>query len=141
MQAPLKNVLDSRWLWITARALLAVMFLASGLAKLLDVDGGMAEMRAVGLHPAAFFNFATVVVLLGGATLVLLDRALWLGAGGLGVFLLLTILVVHRFWALPEPQAGIALFWALEHIAVAGGLIAAAIASHSRRRLLQEQRA
>lgn len=129
------KTLDSRWLWIGARALLAVVFLSSGLAKLLDFQGGLAEMRAAGLEPDWLFNIATIAVLLGGSVLLLLDRALWLGAGALAVFLLLTILVVHHFWALPEPQARTAIFWALEHISLIGGLVAAAIASRLRRQL------
>ncbi len=135
MRTFIDNALDSRWLWITARILLVVVFLSSGLAKLIDFQGGLAEMRAAGLEPDWLFNIATIVVLIGGSVLLLLDRALWLGAGALAVFLLLTILVVHRFWALPEPQAKEAMFWALEHTTVIGGLIAAAIASRLRRRL------
>lgn len=135
MRTFIDNALDSRWLWITARILLAVVFLSSGLAKLIDFQGGLAEMRAAGLEPDWLFNIATIVVLLGGSVLLLLDRALWLGAGALALFLLLTIAVVHRFWALPEPQAKEAMFWALEHTTVVGGLIAAAIASRLRRRL------
>ncbi|TBU98329.1 DoxX family protein [Stutzerimonas kirkiae] len=135
MRPCIDNALDSRWLWITARILLAVVFLSSGLAKLIDFQGGLAEMRAAGLEPDWLFNIATIVVLLGGSVLLLLDRALWLGAGALALFLLLTIVVVHRFWALPEPQAKEAMFWALEHTTVVGGLIAAAIASRLRRRL------
>nr|WP_272494216.1 DoxX family protein [Stenotrophomonas mori] len=126
--------MDSRWLWLAARILLAVVFLSSGLAKLVDFQGGMAEMRAAGLAPDWLFNGLTVLVLLGGALLLLLDRALWLGAGALAVFLLLTIALVHRFWALPAPQDKLAMFWALEHLSVVGGLIAAAIASRARRR-------
>lgn len=129
------KTLDSRWLWIGARILLAVVFLSSGLAKLLDFQGGLAEMRAAGLEPDWLFNIATIAVLLGGSVLLLLDRALWLGAGALAVFLLLTILVVHHFWALLEPQARPAMFWALEHISLIGGLVAAAIASRLRRQL------
>ncbi|HBN8606916.1 TPA: DoxX family protein [Pseudomonas aeruginosa] len=129
------KTLDSRWLWIGARVLLAVVFLSSGLAKLLDFQGGLAEMRAAGLEPDWLFNIATIAVLLGGSVLLLLDRALWLGAGALAMFLMLTILVVHRFWALPEPQAQAAMFWALEHISLIGGLVAAAIASRLRRQL------
>ncbi|TBV06947.1 DoxX family protein [Stutzerimonas kirkiae] len=135
MRSYIDNALDSRWLWITARILLAVVFLSSGLAKLIDFQGGLAEMRAAGLEPDWLFNIATIVVLLGGSVLLLLDRALWLGSGALALFLLLTIVVVHRFWALPEPQAKEAMFWALEHTTVVGGLIAAAIASRLRRRL------
>lgn len=126
------TILRSNWLWLIARLLLAVVFLSSGLAKIIDVQGSLAEMRAAGLNPAWLFNTATAAILLAGSALLLLDRALWLGAGALGVFLALTIVVVHRFWALPEPGAEQALFWALEHTSVIGGLIAAAIASRLR---------
>ncbi|SSW67490.1 DoxX family protein [Achromobacter agilis] len=132
MQDFVNKALDSRWLWILARILLAVVFLSSGLAKLIDFQGGLAEMRAAGLEPDWLFNIATALVLIGGSVLLLLDRVLWLGAGALSVFLLLTIVVVHRFWAMPEPQAKLAMFWALEHATVIGGLIAAAIASRLR---------
>lgn len=135
----MKNIvdksLDSRWLWVVARILLAVVFLSSGLAKLLDFQGGLAEMRAAGLEPDWLFNIATIAVLLGGSVLLVLDRAFWMGSGALAVFLLLTILVVHHFWALPEAQARTAMFWALEHVSLVGGLVAAAIASRLRRQL------
>lgn len=134
MRTFVNAALDSRALWLIARILLSVVFLASGLAKLIDFQGGLAEMRAAGLEPDWLFNIATAVTLLVGAVLILLDRALWLGAGALAVFLLLTIVVVHRFWALPEPQAQQAMFWALEHTSLIGGLIASAIASHWRTR-------
>lgn len=135
MQSFVDKTLDSRWLWLVARILLALVFLSSGLAKLLDFQGGLAEMRAAGLEPEWLFNIATITVLLGGSMLLLLDRALWLGTGALAVFLLLTIFVVHHFWALPEAQAKTAMFWALEHISLIGGLVAAAIASHLRSQL------
>ncbi|AZV92331.1 DoxX family protein [Bordetella sp. J329] len=129
------NALDSKWLWLLARILLIVVFLSSGLAKLIDFQGGLAEMRAAGLEPALFFNIATAVLLLGGSLLIVLDRALWLGAGALAVFMVLAVVIVHRFWALPEAQAQVALFWVLEHTSVVGGLIATAIASRLRQRL------
>ncbi|MGO3741696.1 DoxX family protein [Kerstersia sp.] len=134
MRSFVDNALESRWLWWLARILLIVVFVSSGLAKLIDFQGGLAEMRAAGLEPALFFNIATAVLLLGGSLLIVLDRALWLGAGALAVFMVLAVVIVHRFWALPEAQAKLALFWALEHASVVGGLIAAAIASRLRQR-------
>lgn len=136
MRNVLDTVLTSRWLWLLARLLLAVVFVSSGLAKLLAYGASLAEMRSAGLHPDWLFNIATAVTLLGGSVLILLDRALWLGSGALAVFLALTIVVVHRFWALPADQAQPALFWALEHLSLIGGLMAAAIAGHLRKRLL-----
>lgn len=135
MRQRIGHALDGRWLWITARILIAVVFLSSGMAKLIDFPGALAEMRAAGLQPAWLFNILTATVLIGGSVLVLLDRALWLGAVSLSVFLLLTIAIVHRFWALEEPQATQALYWALEHVSLVGGLVAAAIASRFRKRL------
>ncbi len=132
MQALIHAVLSSDTIWLIARILLAVVFLASGLAKVIDFKGGRAEMRNAGLRPDWLFNIATAATLLAGATLILLDRALWLGAGALAVFLMLTIVVVHRFWALPKPQAQHALYFALEHVSLIGGLLAAAIASQYR---------
>lgn len=133
MQRFIETLLDSPWLWLIARLLLAVIFVSSGLARLLDFEGGLAEMRAAGLHPAWLFNVAVAGVLLGGSLLILLDRLVWLGAGALALFLLLTILIVHTFWSLPEPQARLSLYFALEHVTVIGGLMAAAIASRQRR--------
>ncbi|WP_286012369.1 DoxX family protein [Achromobacter sp. Marseille-Q4962] len=135
MRHRIGHALDSRWLWVTARILLAVVFLSSGLAKLIDFQGGRAEMRAAGLQPEWFFNAATATVLIAGAALIMLDRALWLGAAVLATFLLLTVPIVHRFWALENAQATQALYWALEHTSLIGGLMAAAIASRFRKRL------
>jgi transmembrane protein len=135
MRQSVGYVLDARWLWIAARILLVVVFLLSGLAKLIDFQGAVAEMRAAGLRPAWLFNLITAAVLIGSAVLILFDRALWLGAVSLSVFLFLTIVIVHRFWALEEPHASQAMYWALEHISLVGGLVAAAIASRCRRRL------
>ncbi|WP_372003185.1 DoxX family protein [Tistrella mobilis] len=131
----IERALDSAWLWLIARICLAVVFVASGLAKLVDFEGGLAEMRAAGLEPAIPFNLLTAATLLGGSAAILADRLVWLGAGALAVFLAATILVVHTFWSKTGPEAQLALFFALEHVSVAGGLIAVAIASDQRRRL------
>ena len=125
-------LLDSRVLWFVARLLLAVVFLSSGLAKLLAWDSSLAEMQAAGLQPPWLFNIASAVVLLGGTLCLLLDRLLWLGSSALAVFLLLTIVIVHAFWNKQGPEQQLAMFFALEHLSVVGGLICAAIASHAR---------
>ncbi|MBH1444125.1 DoxX family protein [Stenotrophomonas hibiscicola] len=132
MPRMITTLLDSRVLWFLARLLLAVVFLSSGLAKLLAWDNSVAEMQAAGLQPPVLFNLASAVVLLGGVLCLLLDRLLWLGSGALAVFMLLTIAVVHTFWTKHGAEQQLALFFALEHLSVVGGLICAAIASHAR---------
>lgn len=140
MRQLVETTLESQWLWTLARVCLTVVFVASGLAKLFDFEASLAEMRAAGLEPAVFFNIATAITLLLASALILLDRAVWLGAGALSVFLILTILIVHTFWNKSGTEAQLALYFALEHISVIGGLIVAAIASHLRQRNTQAVR-
>lgn len=119
--------------WV-ARVLLIFPFWGSGLAKLIDFRAGTAEMAHFGLQPAAAFALATVVVQLGGSLLIILNRFAWAGAGALGIFTALTILIVHRFWAIPaEPFRTIAFHTATEHVGMIGGLIAIAILGEQTR--------
>ena len=41
MQRFIDNSLESNWLWLTARICLALMFVASGLAKLFDYQASL----------------------------------------------------------------------------------------------------
>ncbi|WP_035481619.1 DoxX family membrane protein [Gallaecimonas xiamenensis] len=136
MQSRLDRILASSGFWLLARLCLALMFLCSGLAKVLDWQGGLQEMQGAGLNPPWLFNLATASLLLLGSALLLLDRALWLGAAALAVFLLLTIPLVHHFWLLEGSAAQLSLYFALEHLAVVGGLMAVAIASRLRQLLV-----
>ena len=116
-----------------ARLLLTMPFWLSGLTKLFAFNTGVAEMSAAGLEPAAAFNIATVIVQLLGSALIITNRGAWLGAGALGVFTGLTILLVHHFWSLTqEPFRTIALHVSAEHVGIIGGLLAIAILSSRR---------
>jgi transmembrane protein len=119
---------------LTARAIVTLPFWTSGLSKLLDFEGGVAEMARAGLEPAIAFNAATVTTQLVGSMLVIANRAAWIGAGALGVFTALTILIVHRFWAMgEEPFRTIAQHTATEHVGMVGGrMLAAILSAHAR---------
>ncbi|WP_045960278.1 DoxX family protein [Xenorhabdus poinarii] len=135
MKRFIENLLESDGGWLIVRLLLLVIFISSGLAKLLDFEGSLAEMRAAGLHPDWLFNIASALVLLSGSALILFDRFVWLGAGMLSVFLFFTIVMVHTFWLFSGDVAKISLYFALEHTTVIGGLMATAIASHLRKKI------
>ncbi|WP_447413254.1 DoxX family membrane protein, partial [Clostridium perfringens] len=55
-------------------------------------------MSHAGLQPALPIVIATLVTEFVGSALVLADRYVWLGAGWLGVFTLLSTLIAHRYW-------------------------------------------
>ncbi|WP_159997493.1 DoxX family protein [Roseomonas sp. 18066] len=117
-----------------ARVLLTFPFWGSGLAKLIDFPGGVAEMAHFGFNPPALFNVAVILTQLGGSVLVVLNRWTWLGAGALAVFTALTIPLVHRFWALEGERAIVAFHTATEHVGMIGALVVVSILAERRRR-------
>ena len=114
------------WFGLVARIVLTYMFWASGLAKLIDFSGGMAEMAQFGLQPAAVFNTLVIITQLIGSALIIANRWAWLGAGMLGVFTALTIPLVHTFWTMEEPFKTIEFYVVMEHVTVIGGLMVVA---------------
>lgn len=125
----IENLLSATWFGYLARIVLTFMFWASGVAKLIGFDTGVAEMQHFGLEPAWLYNLATIIVQLGGSILIIANRWTWLGAGALAVFTALTIPIAHNFWALPEPQATMEFYVVMEHISVIGSLMVVAYAS------------
>lgn len=120
-------ILSNRGTEVAARILLTFPFWGSGLAKLLDFSGGMAEMSRFGLEPAWLFNVLTILVQLGGSALIIANKRTWLGAGALGVFTALTIPIVHAFWRLEGERAVVASHTAGEHVGMIGALVLVSI--------------
>ncbi|HEY0799665.1 MAG TPA: DoxX family protein [Steroidobacteraceae bacterium] len=129
MQAPIfvRKILDSPATALGARIALTAAFWASGFLKLSDFSGAVAEVRHFGLEPAQFIAAATIVVQLGGSALIILSRAVWLGAGALAVFTLLATLQAHAFWSAPAAVRAQTLNIFLEHIGLIGGFVLVAI--------------
>jgi transmembrane protein len=129
MPAAIARILDCSHVALVARIVLTFPFWASGLSKLIDFSGGAAEMAHFGLQPAALFNVAVLVTQLAGSALIIANRHVWLGAGALAVFTLLTIPIAHDFWNQTGPAAVTHLHSASEHPRVIAGLILVAILS------------
>lgn len=121
------------WFGYLARIVLTFMFWSSGLAKLLDFDAGLAEMRHFGLVPEIPFYLATVITVLGGSLLIILDRWTWLGAGALALFTILTIPIAHNFWTMEEPLKTMEFHEVMEHITVVGAMLFVISASATRK--------
>jgi transmembrane protein len=126
MTAFVESITGSRAFGFVARLVLTSMFWLSGIAKLADFNGGVAEMAHFGLEPPALFNIATAVVQLVGSALIIANRWTWLGAGMLAVFTALTIPLAHNFWTMEEPMRTVEFYIVLEHITVIGALMVVA---------------
>ena len=120
--------------WL-ARVGLCLAFIYSGISKISDWPGALAEQEHFGLQPAALFAAATIAVQLGGSALVLFARGRLavLGALGLAGFTLLATLIGHAFWH----EAGMERFHDLnsflEHFGLIGGFGLVALSEWSRR--------
>ncbi|MBP1859844.1 DoxX family protein [Rhizobium herbae] len=128
------SFISSRAFGYLARTILTYMFWASGLAKLIDFNAGVAEMSHFGLEPAPLFNAAVIVTQLGGSALIIANRWAWLGAGALAVFTVLTIPIAHTFWTMQEPIKTLEFYVVMEHITVVGGLMVVAWKSAPQRK-------
>ncbi|MBS7699276.1 MULTISPECIES: DoxX family protein [unclassified Chelatococcus] len=122
-------ILSSRVTEVVARIVFTFPFWGSGLAKLIDFRGGVAEMEMFGLNPGWLFNIATIVVQLSGSALIIARWHTWLGAGALGIFTALTIPIVHHFWSLEGDRAITAFHTAGEHVGMIGALVLVSILS------------
>jgi transmembrane protein len=127
------DILRSAWLWHLARVLITFMYWIAAFRFVFDFSGAQATVAVIGIQPTWLIAVLTIAVLLIGSALVIADRAVWLGAGMLGVFTLLTILLVHHFWNMTGPAATLAMQESEEHLSMIGGLIIVSIHSLFRK--------
>jgi uncharacterized membrane protein YphA (DoxX/SURF4 family) len=118
-----RAILEWPWTWPLARFALVVIFLASGLSKIANFSGGVAEMAQAGMPAPAAMALLSILVEVTGSVLVLIGRWVWLGAGMLGVFTAIGALTAHAFWKVPGPERNEAIAVFLMHF----GLIAALV--------------
>jgi uncharacterized membrane protein YphA (DoxX/SURF4 family) len=115
--------------WPIARLALVSAYLIGGVAKLRDFPGAIAEQQHFGLHPGWLWAALAILVELGGSALVIAGRAVWLGAGSLGVLTFIAMLVANDFWSTKGPAHFAALNSFFEHLGLIAGLVLASVLS------------
>ncbi len=123
------DLLTSQVSVIFARVVLTAFFWIAGLFGLFKF-GVMVKVIEERELPAPRLIVALMVLteLVGSALLITDVRSLgWLGAGWLGVFTVLSIPLGHPFWKYRPPKKMEEFQTALEHLAVVGGLMCAAV--------------
>ena len=122
-------ILAWRMTWPLARLALVSAYLIGGVTKLLDFSGAIAEQQQFGLHPGWLWAAFAIVVEIGGSALVVAGRAVWLGAGSLGVLTFIAMLVANDFWNMDGPAHFAAVNSFFEHLGLIAGLVLASILS------------
>ena len=114
---------------LLARIALVSAFAVSGVAKMLDFSGAVAEVRALaGIEPAVVLAVLVIITQLGGAALVIAGgRAAWIGAGLLAAFTVVATLLAHAFWTKSGLEQVRDLSTFFEHVGLIGGFLLASI--------------
>ena len=129
---PVRRIILWEPLAYVGRLALVSPFVVSGLAKVVDFDAAIEEIRAFGLAPAALFAALVIATQLGGSALFLTRRFCWLGAGLLAGFTVLATLLAHPFWTFDAADRMRQMMTFFEHAAIVGGFIAATVLINGR---------
>lgn len=128
-------ILEWRLTWFVARLLLIGAYLLGGIFKLTHWSAAVAEQAHFGMSPPALWAAITIAIELIGSLLILSGRAIWLGAGMLGVFTLLAAFTANAFWTMPMgPERFGATNAFFEHIGLVGGFVLAALVAERAKR-------
>lgn len=129
MPSLIHDLLMSDAFLIIARLILTSFFWVAGIFGILKFSVMVATIKAHRLPMPGLIVVLMIVTELAGSILLITDfRSVgWLGAGALGVFTLLSIPLGHAFWTYQPPKKMEEFQIALEHFAVIGGLMGAAI--------------
>lgn len=116
-----RSVFKWSGVWLLIRLALISAYLVGGLTKLADFPAAVAEQAHFGLSPPALWATSAIIVELGGAVLILMERLVWLAAGALAVLTVIASFVAEPFWTMQGHARVVAMNGMLEHL----GLVAA----------------
>jgi putative oxidoreductase len=115
--------MNARYLVMLGRVLLSIIFLLSGLGKIMDWNGTAQIMASQGLPLIPLLLAGAIVTELAGGLSVLLGwKARW-GALLLFLYLIPTTLIFHDFWAFSGTEMQTQLVNFLKNLSIMGGLL------------------
>lgn len=108
---------------VTARVLLALMFVLAGISKLTGLAGVTGYIASRGLPMPAALAVATALLELVAGLALAIGFKTRIAAAALAAFTLLASLLFHNFWALPAEQVAVNQLMFMKNLAVVGGLL------------------
>jgi len=115
---------NDKGLVLTARALMALIFLIAGTRKLLAFAATAGYFAKLGLPAPEVLVAVSIVIEIGGGILLLIGYRQIIVAAVLAVFTIAAALSAHQFWAVSDPQVYAAqLNNFLKNVAMVGGFL------------------
>jgi putative oxidoreductase len=109
--------------------MLALVFVVSGISKLVDWSGAAGYMASKGLHAIPLFLSVAAIIEIGAGVLVMIGYQTRRSAFILFLYLALVTLVFHDFWNLQGTEAHVQLVNFLKNLSIMGGLLTLAATS------------
>jgi len=113
----------TKYLHISARALLALIFIISGLGKIAAFDQTKGFMAGAGLPFPELLLMATIAIEVAGGILLLIGYKTRLASAALAAFLVPVTFVFHASHIGDPGQAQLQLVEVLKNLAIIGGLL------------------
>ncbi len=113
---------------LVGRILLALIFIVSGLGKVMNYGGTAGYMASAGLPMVGLLLPLTIAVELGGGLLIAFGMFTRIVAIVEFLFLIPVTLVFHHFWDVPAAQAMMQQINFLKNVAIMGGMLLLAFA-------------
>jgi putative oxidoreductase len=107
---------------LIGRALIAAIFLLSGVNKLLHLEQTIAHMTEQGIPSASTLAYVAAFAEIAGAASILFGLLTRLGAIGLILFMVPATLIFHDFWTFPAQEQQQQLINFMKNLAIIGGL-------------------
>lgn len=107
---------------LIGRILVALIFLISGIGKLMGFAGTAGYIASKGLPMPEVLAAIAIVIEIGGATMIILGWKAKLGALALLAFMIPVTLIFHPFWAVAADQMQLQRIMFLKNLSITGAL-------------------
>ncbi len=107
---------------LSGRILLSLIFLLSGMMKIMDWNGTAAQMADKGMPAIPFFLTMAILFELGAGACLLFGFQARSASLALVFYLIPTTLVFHNFWSATGPEYQNQMHHFLKNLAILGGL-------------------
>ena len=116
--------MDNSKLYPIGRALAGVLFVVSGIGKVLGFAGVAAWMNSAGIPAAGLFLALTILLEIGGGLALVTGFQARIAALALAVFLVPVTLIFHGFWSADAADFQNQLNHFLKNVAILGAMLA-----------------
>jgi len=111
------------WGPLAGRILIAIIFIHSGIGKIFGWGQTLALMQKKGVPFAELALFLTILIVLGGALMLIIGWKVEWAAAALFLWMIPVTLVFHAFWVVPPEQVFNQTNHFLKNVAIMGALL------------------